>query len=172
MVKRYKNGEFFTPDSIHFNDSLKYKTKNGRTVYGGGGIMPDYFVPLDTTLTSKYFNELSYANVLREFAFNYAEQNNDALKKMSFVKYQQQFEVTDAMLNQLVELGRRNKIQPDYNDLNKNKKLFQVYLKAEIARRIWGNESFFPIYNETNEVLQQAIKLFDRIPTELNKSKM
>jgi carboxyl-terminal processing protease len=141
-------------------------------VYGGGGIMPDYFVPLDTTLTSKYFNGLSYANVLREFAFNYAEQNNDALKKMSFVKYQQQFGVTDAMLNQLVELGRRNKIQPDYNDLNKNKKLFQVYLKAEIARRIWGNESFFPIYNETNEVLQQAIKLFDRIPTELNKSKM
>ncbi|MFM8850086.1 MAG: S41 family peptidase [Cytophagales bacterium] len=172
MVKRYKNGEFFTPDSIHFNDSLKYKTKNGRTVYGGGGIMPDYFVPLDTTLTSKYFNELSYANVLREFAFNYAEQNNDALKKMSFIKYQQQFEVTDVMLNQLVELGRKNKIQPDYKDLNKNKKLFQVYLKAEIARRIWGNESFFPIYNETNEVLQQAIKLFDRMPAELNKSKM
>lgn len=172
MVKRYKNGEFFTPDSIHFNDSLRYKTVNGRTVYGGGGIMPDYFVPLDTTLTSKYFNELSYANVLREFAFNYAEQNNTVLKKMTFAKYQQDFVVADAMLNDLVHLGRKHKIEPDFKDLKKNKKLFQVYLKAEIARRVWGNEAFFPIYNETNEVLQQAIKLFDRIPMELDKGKM
>ncbi|MCA4900617.1 MAG: S41 family peptidase [Bacteroidota bacterium] len=172
MVKRYKNGEFFTPDSIHFNDSLRYKTVNGRTVYGGGGIMPDYFVPLDTTLTSKYFNELSYANVLREFAFNYAEQNNTVLKKMTFPKYQQDFVVADAMLNDLVDLGRKHKIEPDFKDLKKNKKLFQVYLKAEIARRVWGNEAFFPIYNETNEVLQQAIKLFDRIPMELDKGKM
>lgn len=172
MVKRYKNGEFFTPDSIHFNDSLRYKTVNGRTVYGGGGIMPDYFVPLDTTLTSKYFNELSYANVLREFAFNYAEQNNNVLKKMTFAKYQQDFVVADAMLNNLVDLGRKHKIEPDFKDLKKNKKLFQVYLKAEIARRVWGNEAFFPIYNETNEVLQQAIKLFDRIPMELDKGKM
>jgi carboxyl-terminal processing protease len=172
MVKRYKNGEFFTPDSIHFNDSLRYKTVNGRTVYGGGGIMPDYFVPLDTTLTSKYFNELSYANVLREFAFNYAEQNNAMLKKMTFAKYQQEFVVADAMLNELVDLGRKHKVEPDFKDLKKNKKLFQVYLKAEIARRVWGNEAFFPIYNETNEVLQQAIKLFDRIPMELDKGKM
>lgn len=171
IVKRYKHGEFFTADSIHFNDSLKYKTLNGRTVYGGGGIMPDYFVPLDTTLTSKYFNELSYANILREFAFNYAEQNNASLKKMSFAIYQRDFQVTDAMLNQLTVMGKKSKIEPDYADLKKNKKLFQVYLKAEIARRIWGNEAFYPIYNETNEVLQQAIKLFDRIP-DLDKGKM
>ncbi len=172
MVKRYKNGEFFTPDSIHFNDSLRYKTVNGRTVFGGGGIMPDYFVPLDTTLTSKYFNELSHANVLREYAFNYAEKNSEMLKQMTFAKYQQQFDVNDAMLAQVVDLGKNHQVQPDYKDLAKNKKLFQVYLKAEFARRVWGNEAFFPIYNETNEVLQQAIKLFDRIPVELYKAKM
>jgi carboxyl-terminal processing protease len=171
IVKRYKHGEFFTADSIHFNDSLKYKTLNGRTVYGGGGIMPDYFVPLDTTLISKYFNELSYANILREFAFNYAEQNNASLKKMNFAAYQRDFQVGDAMLNQLTVMGKKSKIEPDYTDLKKNKKLFQVYLKAEIARRVWGNEAFYPIYNETNEVLQQAIKLFDRIP-DLDKGKM
>jgi carboxyl-terminal processing protease len=171
IVKRYKHGEFFTADSIQFNDSLKYKTLNGRTVYGGGGIMPDYFVPLDTTLTSKYFNELSYANILREYAFNYAERNNTTLKKMTFANYQQQFIVGDPMLTQLTLLGEKSKIKPDYKDLNKNKKLFQVYLKAEIARRVWGNEAFYPIYNETNEVLQQAIKLFDRIP-DLDKRKM
>jgi carboxyl-terminal processing protease len=171
IMKRYKHGEFFTADSIHFNDSLKYKTLNGRTVYGGGGIMPDYFVPLDTTLISKYFNELSYANILREFAFNYAEQNNGSLKKMNFAAYQRDFQVGDAMLNQLTVMGKKSKIEPDYTDLKKNKKLFQVYLKAEIARRVWGNEAFYPIYNETNEVLQQAIKLFDRIP-DLDKGKM
>ena len=64
IVKRYKHGEFFTADSVKFNDSLKFKTTNGRTVYGGGGIMPDYFVPLDTTLNTKYLNELYTSNSL------------------------------------------------------------------------------------------------------------
>jgi carboxyl-terminal processing protease len=171
ITKRYKNGEFFTADSVKFNDSLKYKTLNGRTVYGGGGIMPDYFVPLDTTLTSRYFNELSYANVLREYAFNYGDQNGKALEQKGYKDYLQNFEVGDIMLNQVVELGKKNNIKPDLKDLNANKKLFQVYLKAEIARKVWGNSAFYPIFNETNEVLQQAIKLFDRIP-DLNKGKM
>ena len=171
IIKRYKHGEFFTADSVKFNDSLKFKTLNGRTVYGGGGIMPDYFVPLDTTLTSQYFNELSYANVLREYAFNYGEQNRDLLQKKGFPNYQQNFIVTDNMLTQVVELGKKSNIPADLKDLNKNKKLFQVYLKAEIARRVWDNSHFFPIFNETNEVLQQAIKLFDRIP-DLNRGKM
>lgn len=171
IVDRYKHGEFFSADSIHFNDSLKFETANGRSVYGGGGIMPDYFVPLDTTNSSRYFNELFSANVLREFAFNYAEKNKPALQEKGYKTYLEKFEVGDGMLNDLVALGQRNKIQPDYRDLNKNKRLFQVYIKAEIARRVWGNDSFYPVFNETNEVLQQAVKLFDRIP-ELNRSKM
>ena len=81
IVKRYKHGEFFHADSIHFNDSLKYHTLNGRTVYGGGGIMPDYFVPLDTANSSKYFNELFAVNAVREFAFNYAEENKEKLRE-------------------------------------------------------------------------------------------
>lgn len=171
ISKRYKNGEFFTADSVKFNDSLKHKTLHGRTVYGGGGIMPDYFVPLDTTLTSRYFNELSYANVLREYSFNYGDQNGKALEQNGYKDYLQHFEVGEHMLNQVVELGKKNNIKPDLKDLNLNKKLFQVYLKAEIARKIWGNTAFYPIFNETNEVLQQAIKLFDRIP-DLDKNKM
>ncbi len=171
IAKRYKHGEFFTADSIKFNDSLKYKTLNGRTVYGGGGIMPDYFVPLDTTLSSKYFNELSFANVLREYCFNYAEANAKNLQAKGFQDYRQNFLVSDAMLNQVVELGKKNNIPPDFKDLNKNKKLFQIYIKAEVARHVWDNSHFYPIFNETNEVLQQAIKLFDRIP-DLNRGKM
>ncbi len=171
IVKRYKHGEFFHADSIHFKDSLKYHTVNGRTVYGGGGIMPDYFVPLDTASSSKYFNELFAVNVIREFAFNYAEENKSRLEEMGFKTYKESFEVNDALLARLVALGEKEKVKPDRKDLNKNKKNFQVYLKAEIARRVWGNPSFYPIFNETNEVLQQAIKLFDRVP-ELDRSKM
>jgi carboxyl-terminal processing protease len=171
IMKRYKNGEFFSADSIRFNDSLKYQTANGRTVYGGGGIMPDYFVPLDTTLNSRYFNRLFNANILREYAFRYANNNQTSLKEKGYPHYLQSFEVSQNMLNELVAMGVKNKIDPDYKDLNKNKRLFQVYIKAEVARHVWGNEYFHPIYNETNEVLQQALKLFDRIP-ELNRNKM
>jgi carboxyl-terminal processing protease len=171
ISKRYKHGEFFSADSIRFNDSLKHETQNGRSVYGGGGIMPDYFVPLDTSSSSKYFNELFNANILREYAFTYAGQNESHLKEKGYKSYLQNFEVNDAMLSRVVVMGIKNKIEARPNDLAKNKRLFQVYLKAEIARNVWDNQSFYPIINETNEVLQQAIKLFDRIP-ELNRNKM
>jgi carboxyl-terminal processing protease len=171
ISKRYKKGEFFSADSIHFNDSLKYETLNGRSVYGGGGIMPDYFVPLDTTSSSKYFNQLFNANILREYAFTFAEQNKTQLEEKGYTSYLEKFEVNEAMLSRVVVMGMNEKITPRPNDLAKNKRLFQVYLKAEIARNVWDNESFYPIINETNEVLQQAIKLIDRIP-ELNRNKM
>ncbi|MBS1559928.1 MAG: hypothetical protein JST69_14510 [Bacteroidetes bacterium] len=170
-MKRYKHGEFFHADSIHFNDSLKYKTSSGRTVYGGGGIMPDYFVPLDTAYSSKYFNELFAANVIREFAFVYAEDHKDRLEKMGFNQYQEKFRVDEPMLAKLMAMGEKEKVKANVHDITRNKSVFQVYLKAEIARRVWGYESFYPVFNESNEVLQQAVKLFDRIP-ELNKSKM
>jgi carboxyl-terminal processing protease len=75
------------------------------------------------------------------------------------------------MLDQLVKVGMRNKVKPDYKELNKKKKLFQTHVKAQIARKIWGNEGFYPVFNETNEVFQHSLKVFDRIP-ELDRSKM
>lgn len=172
IIKRYRHGEFFHADSIHFNDSLKYHTLNGRTVYGGGGIMPDYFVPLDTSHSSKYFNELFAANSIREYAFNYAEENKSRLEKMGFAAYRIKFTVDDQMLDQLVALGKKEKIKENRSDLARNKSVFQVYLKAEIARRVWGNPAFYPVFNESNEVLEQVIKgnLFDKVP-ELDRSK-
>jgi len=172
ITKRYKHGEFFHADSIHFNDSLKYHTLNGRTVYGGGGIMPDYFVPLDTTHSSKYFTELFAANSIREYAFNYAEENKSRLEQMGYPAYKDKFVVDDRMLNRLVAMGERENVKANPSDLARNKSVFQIYLKAEIARRVWGNSSAFPIFNNNNEVLQQVIKsnLFDKVP-ELDRSK-
>jgi carboxyl-terminal processing protease len=79
--------------------------------------------------------------------------------------------VTDAMINELVRVGERNKVKPDNKELRMKKKLFQVHIKSQIARKLWGNDGFYPVFNETNEIFLQSIKMFDRIP-ELNRSKM
>ena len=172
IIARYNHGEFFHADSIRFNDTLKYATANGRTVYGGGGIMPDYFVPLDTTLNSHYLNELYTSTSIQEYTFSYAENHKEQLMKRGFDNFLKNFKVTDAMLADLVKVGERNKVKPDRRELERKKKLFQVHVKAQIARKLWSNEGFFPVINETNEVFLQALKLFDRIPSELDRTKM
>jgi len=164
IMKRYQHGEFFTADSVKFNDSLKFKTMTGRTVYGGGGIMPDYFVPLDTALNSRYLNDLNTTNSLPEYTLNYVEEHKTELQEMGYDHFYKDFVVTDAMLDRLAATGKRNGTEPDNKDLQKNKKVFQVHVKAQIARKIWKNNGFFPIFNETNEILQQSIKMFDRVP--------
>jgi carboxyl-terminal processing protease len=171
IISRYNHGEFFHADSIKFNDTLKYITLNGRSVYGGGGIMPDYFVPLDTTLNSHYLNELYTSSAIQEYTFTYADRHREELLKKGYEAYLKNFQVTDQMINELVRVGQRNKVRPDYNELRQKKSLFQVHIKAQIARKLWGNEGFYPVFNETNEVFKQAVKMFDRIP-ELSRTKM
>lgn len=171
IIERFEHGEFFSADSIKFNDSLKFETSSGRTVYGGGGIMPDYFVPLDTTMTSSYLNRLFTSNSMQEFTFNYVAQNKDRLNELSYEQYYQNFTVSKNMLNELVKTGERNDVKPDLADLNEHSELFKLHVKAQIARQIWNNNGFYPIFNQTNEILQQAIKLFDKAEN-LDRSKM
>ncbi len=164
LALRFKKGEFFHADSVKFNDSLKYRTAKGRTVYGGGGIMPDYFVPLDTANTSRYLNELYNSNSIAEFTFAYTEANKATREKMGCATFRNQFQVTDTMLSDLAATGSQNSVKSDGHELTSRKSLFELHVKAQIARRIWGNEAFYPIYNETNEVLQQAIELLKKAP--------
>lgn len=171
IVSRYNHGEFFHADSIKFNDSLKYITLNGRAVYGGGGIMPDYFVPLDTTLNSHYLNALYTSAAIQEYSFGYAENNREDLLKKGYEAYLEKFQVSDKMINDLVAVGSKNQVKPDYKELRERKELFKTHVKAQIARRLWGNEGYYPIFNQTDEILEQGIKMFDRIP-ELNQRKM
>ncbi len=171
LLARYEHGEFFSADSIHFNDSLKYATRTGRTVYGGGGIMPDYFVPLDTTQSSAYLNRLFANNSVQEFTFKYVAGNKDKLGSMGYENFYNNFSVTDSMLDQLVAIGQTNGAKPDLADLNRNRDLFKLQVKAQIARQIWDYQGFYPIYNQTNEVLQQAIKLFEQT-NKLDRTKM
>lgn len=158
---RFERGEVYSADSIHFNDSLVFKTDNGRDVFGGGGIMPDYFVALDTAENSTYLTRLFNSNSVAEFSLKYVDDNRKNLEKMSLEQYIDNFEVTDEVLAGLKQVGTQNKVKYSQEEFDKSKRLIQTYLKAFIARNLWKNEGFYPIFNEQNEVFQKALTLID-----------
>jgi carboxyl-terminal processing protease len=160
LLSRYEHGEFFHADSIHFNDSLKFKTSKGRTVYGGGGIMPDVFVSRDTSEYTKYLMELFNQNVIREYTLNYYQIHKATLSNMHYHHYFKSFEVTDAMLKDLVDLAAKSGVK--YNDVQykRSKDLIKNHVKAYIARSVWGNKGFYPIYNLKDEIYEKGLTEF------------
>jgi carboxyl-terminal processing protease len=160
QLDRFEHGEFFSADSIKFNDSLKYQTKKGRTVYGGGGIMPDYFVPLDTTMNSAYVNKLFSSDTSREYLLDYVSKNKGNFTKISVEDYYKNFKVSDAMLNDLVAFGKKNKVEFDAKDFAKSKEYLRILIKAHLGRQLYDDSAFYKVINDINEVYQQAIKLF------------
>ncbi|KPQ15377.1 MAG: carboxyl-terminal processing protease [Algoriphagus marincola HL-49] len=160
-MERFEHGEFFSADSIKFNDSLKYETTKGRIVYGGGGIMPDYFVPLDTTYSSAYVSRLFNSDSSREFILDYTSKNKDKFSDMSLEEYYRNYEVSDSMLQGLVAVGEKNKVKFDSKDFNQSKDYLKVLVKAHLGRQLFDDDAFYMVINDINEVYQQAIKLFD-----------
>ncbi|WP_200975825.1 S41 family peptidase [Echinicola sp. 20G] len=160
-INRFEHGEFFSADSIHFNDSLKYQTTKGRTVYGGGGIMPDYFVPMDTTMTSAYVNRLFGTDTHREFILDYLEDNKKKFENMSFETYYNDFEVSDKMLQEVIAIGEKNKVKFDKKAFEKSKAYLKILLKAHMGRNIYDDNAFYKVINDINEIYLQGIKLFD-----------
>jgi len=160
LNNRYEKGEFFSADSIQFNNSLKYKTKKGRTVYGGGGIMPDYFVPLDTTMNSAYVNKLFSTDASREYLLDYVSKNKSKFSKVSVEDYYKTFKVSDAMLMDLADFGKKNKVGFDAKDFAKSKEYLRILIKAHLGRQLYDDSAFYKVINDINEVYQQAIKLF------------
>lgn len=165
-ITRYDHGEFFSADSIKFNDSLKYETKKGRIVYGGGGIMPDYFVPLDTTMNSDYVTKLFNSDTSREYILDYVTKNKKKFEGISMEEYHKSFQVSDEMLQELVKVGERNKIEFDSKDFNNSKSYLKVLVKAHLGRQIYDDSAFYKVINDINEVYLRALNLFseaDRI---------
>jgi carboxyl-terminal processing protease len=158
---RFEHGEFFSADSIKFNDSLRYETVSGRSVFGGGGIMPDFFVPLDTTMASAYVNKLFNSDSSREFILDYLDKNKKKFEGMSFEDYYKKYEITDEILQGLVKVGERNKVKFDEKDFNKSKDYLKVLLKAHMGRQIYDDNAFYKVINDINEVYLQALGLFD-----------
>lgn len=159
-LDRYEHGEFFSADSIKFNDSLKYETKKGRTVYGGGGIMPDYFVPLDTTMNSAYVSRLFNTDASREFILDFLSKNKQQFTGMTVNQYYANYSVTDAMLLDLVEYGKKSKVEFDSKDFNKSKEYLRILVKAHLGRQIYDDSAFYKVINDINEVYLQALNLF------------
>jgi carboxyl-terminal processing protease len=159
---RFQNGEYFSEDSIEFVDTLKYNTAKGRIVYGGGGIMPDHFVPLDTTHNSAYLSHLLYRNVIREYTLNYYNEHNEELEGMSMSDFEDNFSVTEKMLKDLIHLGESVDISYDEEQYLASKPLIVNRIKSFIARSVWNNEGWYRIANKYNEIYQEALKQFDQ----------
>jgi carboxyl-terminal processing protease len=162
MLQRFKNGEYFHADSSLFVDSLKYKTAKGRAVYGGGGIMPDVFVPRDTLELTQYLSQLYNNNILREFSLNYYRDHRKELEKMTFDKFNKNFVVTDGMLQEVLQMAKRASVTYNAVEYQRSKNIIRNNLKAFIARSAYGNKGFFPVLHETDEEFKQALKHFSR----------
>lgn len=159
--ERYENGELYSSDSIKFNDSLAYETDKGRVVYGGGGITPDFFVPLDTSQNTRYMNRLFSTNSIQEYTVKYAQENSEALANMGYESYRKTFEVSEQMLKELTATAEINKLPFNQREFERSKKLIKLLTKAYIARGIWDNDGFYPIFNEQDEIFLKAIQLMD-----------
>jgi carboxyl-terminal processing protease len=160
-TNRFEHGEFFSADSVKFNDSLKYETKAGRTVYGGGGIMPDFFVPLDTTMASPYVNRLFSSDAAREFILDYLDKNKKKFDNMTFEEYYQNYQISEDMLQALIKVGEKNKVKFEEKDYRKSKDYLKILLKAHMGRNIYDDNAFYRVINDINEVYLQALGLFD-----------
>jgi carboxyl-terminal processing protease len=158
-LERYENGELFSEDSIHFADTLKYTTPKGKTVYGGGGIMPDIYVPLVNDSTEYYFNRVVNKGLLYQYAFEYTDKHRRQLQQYKTVKsFDQSFVVSDAMFDELVKLADEKGITGTEEQRQVARREANTLLKAYIARNLFDDEGFYPIYAPMDEVLQRALE--------------
>jgi carboxyl-terminal processing protease len=159
QLHRYENNEMYQPDSSLFADSLKFKTPKGKIVYGGGGIMPDVFVPLDTTSSTFYFTTLLFSQAFQTFAVDFVSDKRN--QWTSLAMYDQQFVVNQNILKQFVQFADKEfKIKCASNEFEHSKNLIARTLKAEIARQLWLENGYFYILNKTDYETQRALKCF------------
>ena len=162
LIERYNRGEMMSADSIHFPDSLKCSTlKKGRTVYGGGGIMPDYFVPVDTTLFTKYHSQLSNKGVLLKVHFQWIDAYREEWMKKygDYAVFCKEFELDDAMMQQLIAEGEKEGVKFDEEEYKKSESLIKLQLKALIARDLWNMNEYYHTINVVNESVNKALEL-------------
>lgn len=164
IIDRYNHGELQSADSIHFADSLKHTTlRLHRTVYGGGGIMPDVFVPLDTTQYTDYHRRLVAKGIIPQFALRYVDKNRADLKAQypDAQKFIKEFTVTDEMLNNLVDTGKAEKVDFDKSQFAKSKEMLRTFVKAAIANDLFSTGAYFQIVNEQNDIYKEALSIIN-----------
>ena len=163
LDERFKHGELYSADSIHFADSLKYYTlRRNRVVYGGGGIMPDFFVPLDTTRYTKFHRQLAAKGLVINASLRYIDNHRAQLKSKysSFDDFVTSYEIPQTVIDGIYEEGKKQKVEPvDDTERNNTTAALKTQLKALVARDIWDMSQYFQIMNETNDIVRKAVEL-------------
>lgn len=166
MIRRYENNEFFSADSIHFADSLRFITPKGKIVYGGGGIMPDVFIPMDTTDITKYYIEVTGRNILYRYTIEYADRHREALNKVQTI--QELTELLDSdkrLFDDFVHYAAEQGVRPNYRDINRSRKVMEAQLRAYIGRNtaLEDNGFYYNIF-PIDEVVKRSIELLSEMP--------
>jgi carboxyl-terminal processing protease len=160
FLERLERGELFSADSIHQNDSLQFRTASGRLVFGGGGIMPDIFVPADSNKFSDYFNAINNTGTLIQFSYVYADQQRAQLERFktaeAFVK---DFQVDAALVQALIAYAKSEGIENKGEAYKKDLDTIRLYLKANIGRQLFSNEAFFPVIQQRDKTLIKALEV-------------
>ena len=163
LDQRYKHGEFYSADSIHFADSLRYYTlRRHRAVYGGGGIMPDFFVPLDTAQFTLFHRQLVAKGIVINANLKYVDKHRESLRAQNptFAEFKSRFKVPQEILDEVLREGEKQGIKPkDKAELEQTLPYLSLQLKALIARDLWDMSEYFSIMNEENRVVQKSVQL-------------
>lgn len=160
LIKRFEHGEFDSRDSIQMVDTLKYKTTKGRIVYGGGGIMPDHFVPRDTAKYSPYFTKVVNFGHIYQYALHYTDKNRNTLNK--FKTWQETDKYMSAqgnLLNDFVAFAKSKGVAPNHREINVSKDLILQQIKSYVVRNTLGEEQFFPMLNKNDATVNKALEV-------------
>lgn len=159
IFERMIHGEFLDKDSIQFADSLKYYTRSGRVVYGGGGIMPDIFVPADTSGRSEYFNRVAQRGLVYQYAFQFTDQYRDQLKRFITASEMEKWLDRQNLMDGFVKYAAGKGVPANQEGLRISGEIIKTQLKAYIARNILGEEGFYPIIQNIDKTLLKAIEV-------------
>lgn len=163
IFDRYMHNEFFSADSIHFDESLKFTTPGGRTVYGGGGIMPDIFIPMDTVGITRYYTKVWDSNTLYRYTIRYADKHREALDKVSTLEELDSLLLADDLLSDFVRYAEQQGIATNRHELNISRDIILAQLRAYIGRNALGDDSgfYYNIY-PIDKVMRRAVEELKR----------
>jgi carboxyl-terminal processing protease len=159
IENRYEHGEFFAQDSIVQNDSVVYYTSLGRKVYGGGGVMPDYFVGQDTTQYTPYYRQAFNSMVLYNFCFSYTDKNRATLKKYKTWQELTAYLETTSYVEEFIQYAEKKGIKRNDKEIKQSEKLIKNQIQAYICRNILGDKGFYPVLNLDDKTVQKAVEV-------------
>ncbi|HNS29588.1 MAG TPA: peptidase S41, partial [Tenuifilaceae bacterium] len=164
LSSRYEKGELFNQDSISFPDSLKFYTlRNQKLVYGGGGIMPDLFIPIDTSYYSDYYGKLVRRGIINQFVLSYIDEQRDFLKRSypKFDKFDKYFNVDNIVINKLIDYAEKQGVQYDAEGIKTSMDELSIQIKGLIAQNLFSTNYYFQVVNKENKSLQKAVEIIN-----------